>query len=177
MAATNKRLLISESHDDSNRCTSYRGKPDQHATYVFHSSPRTPGVCFLRAVPVRDNLSLAPTKSKQTPTPGRSLGNQIQTGSAVIFGDIIPPPMRQPWSRGERGFDPIVTQLHQLTGLISPVCDRYVQYLFTGANWTLLNRHGWRLEPWRCWCATYPLPDLPNQLSLLSPNGTVRSPV
>jgi hypothetical protein len=32
MTATNKRLFISESHGDSNRCTPYRGKPDQHAT-------------------------------------------------------------------------------------------------------------------------------------------------
>jgi hypothetical protein len=30
--ATNKRLLISESHGDSNRCTPCRGKPDQHTT-------------------------------------------------------------------------------------------------------------------------------------------------
>jgi hypothetical protein len=30
--ATNKRLLISESHGDSNRCTPCRGKPDQYAT-------------------------------------------------------------------------------------------------------------------------------------------------
>jgi hypothetical protein len=29
---TNKQLLISESHGDSNRCTPCRGKPDQHAT-------------------------------------------------------------------------------------------------------------------------------------------------
>jgi hypothetical protein len=29
---TNKRLLISESHSDLNRCTLCRGKPDQHAT-------------------------------------------------------------------------------------------------------------------------------------------------
>jgi hypothetical protein len=53
----NKRLLISESHGDSNRCTPYRGKPDQHDTYAFHASPRTPGVRFLWAVLVRDNLS------------------------------------------------------------------------------------------------------------------------
>jgi hypothetical protein len=32
MTATNKRLLISESHSDSNQCTPYRGKPDEHAT-------------------------------------------------------------------------------------------------------------------------------------------------
>jgi hypothetical protein len=44
MTATNKRLLISESHDDSNRCTPCRGKPDQYDMYVSHVSPRTPGV-------------------------------------------------------------------------------------------------------------------------------------
>jgi hypothetical protein len=70
--------------------------------YASHSNPRTPSVRFLRAVLVRDNLSLAPTKSKQTPTPERSLDNQRQTGSAVVLGGIIPPPMRQHWSRGER---------------------------------------------------------------------------
>jgi hypothetical protein len=52
----NKRLPISESHDDSNRCTPYRGKPDQHGTYASHASPRTSGIRFLRVVPVRDNL-------------------------------------------------------------------------------------------------------------------------
>jgi hypothetical protein len=57
MTVMNKRLLISESHDDSNRCTPYRGKPDQHHTYASHTSPHTPGVRFLRAVPVRGNLS------------------------------------------------------------------------------------------------------------------------
>jgi hypothetical protein len=102
MTDTNKRLLISESHIDLNRCTPCKAKPDQHATYASHSSPRTPVVCFLRAVPVRDNLSLAPTKSKQAHTPGRSLGNQRQTGLAIVLGDLIPPPMRRPWGRGER---------------------------------------------------------------------------
>jgi hypothetical protein len=32
MTVTNKRVLISETHGDSNRCTPCRGKPDQHAT-------------------------------------------------------------------------------------------------------------------------------------------------
>jgi hypothetical protein len=57
MTATNKQLLISDSHDDSNRCTPCRGKSDQHDTYAFHTSPCTPGVRFLRAVPIRGNLS------------------------------------------------------------------------------------------------------------------------
>jgi hypothetical protein len=32
MTATNKRLLISESHGDSNRCTPSKGKSNQYAT-------------------------------------------------------------------------------------------------------------------------------------------------
>jgi hypothetical protein len=102
MTATNKRLLISESRGDSNRCTPCKGKPDQHATYASYSSARTPGVRFLWAVPVRDNPSLARTKSKQAPTPERRLGNHRQTGPTIVLGDLIPPPMRQFWSRGER---------------------------------------------------------------------------
>jgi hypothetical protein len=57
MAAMNKRLLISESCGDLNRCTPCRGRPDQHDTYTSHAKPRTPGVRFLRAVHVRGNLS------------------------------------------------------------------------------------------------------------------------
>jgi hypothetical protein len=55
--ATNKRLLISESRGNSNRGITYRGKPNQHDTYTFHTSPRTLGVRFLRTVLVRGNLS------------------------------------------------------------------------------------------------------------------------
>jgi hypothetical protein len=56
MVATNKQLLISESRADSNRCTPYRGKPDQYDMYAFHTIPCTPSVCFLQAVLVRGNL-------------------------------------------------------------------------------------------------------------------------
>jgi hypothetical protein len=56
MAATNKRLLISESHSDSNQRTPCRGKPNQHDTYASHASPRTPDVRFLRVVHVCGNL-------------------------------------------------------------------------------------------------------------------------
>jgi hypothetical protein len=131
MTATNKWLLISESHGDLNRCTPCREKPEQHATYASHSSPRMLSAHFLWAVPICDNLSLAPAKSKQAPTPGRSLDNQRQTDPTVVLGALILPPMRQPWSRW-RVFDPMVTHLLQLTGPISSACDRYVQYLLAG---------------------------------------------
>jgi hypothetical protein len=55
--ATSKRLLISESHGDLNRCTPCRGKLDQYDMYASHTSSRTPGVCFLRAVLICGNLS------------------------------------------------------------------------------------------------------------------------
>jgi hypothetical protein len=48
-----------------------------------------------------DNLSLAPTRMKQAPTPGRSLGDRRQTGPTVVLGHLIPPPSRQPSSRAE----------------------------------------------------------------------------
>jgi hypothetical protein len=48
---------------------------------------------------------------------------------------------------GERGFDHVVTQLHQLTGSITPACDRYIQYLLAEANPSVLNRHRWGLPP------------------------------
>jgi hypothetical protein len=64
--ATNKRLLISESRGDSNRCTPCRGKPDQHDTYASHPSPRTPGVRFIWAVPVRGNLPRAANRVGQS---------------------------------------------------------------------------------------------------------------
>jgi hypothetical protein len=57
--AMNKRILISESCDDLNRCTPCRGKSDQHDMYASHTSPRMPGVRFLRAVPVCGNLPRA----------------------------------------------------------------------------------------------------------------------
>jgi hypothetical protein len=66
MTATNKRLLISESRGDSNRCTPCRGKPDQHDTYASHTSPHMPRVCFLWAVPVHGNLSRVINKVGQS---------------------------------------------------------------------------------------------------------------
>jgi hypothetical protein len=55
--ATNKWLVISESHGNSNRCTPCRGKPDQHNTYASHASPRTLSVHLLRVIPIHGNLS------------------------------------------------------------------------------------------------------------------------
>jgi hypothetical protein len=66
LTATNNWLLISESYSDSNQCTTYRGKHNTHNMYASHASPRMPLVCFLWAVPIRGNLSLAINSVGQT---------------------------------------------------------------------------------------------------------------
>jgi hypothetical protein len=127
------------------------------------------------AVPVRDNLSLAPTKSKQAPILRRSLGNQRQIGPAVVLGGLIPPPMRQPWSRRER-FRP---NGHSAT-------SAYSAHITSIRSVRSILAHGSQPNgplPTQVRATTLkvpafhdPLPDLPNQLSPLSPNGPTRSP-
>jgi hypothetical protein len=46
----------------------------------------------------------------------------------------------------------------RLTGPISSACDQYIQYLLTGANPSVLNRHRQGLQPCRCQLATYHSP-------------------
>jgi hypothetical protein len=145
---TNKWLLISESHGDSNRCTPCRGKPDQHDTYASHTSSCTAGVRFLRAVPVCGNFPRAARQSwtesllprKRAPDTIPSTPADRSTGPYPV--SLSSQPMKQ-WRK---------TNIHQqqatrFTGPISPVCDRYVQYLLMGANRTVLNRHRWGLQP------------------------------
>jgi hypothetical protein len=55
----------------------------------------------------------------------------------------------------ERGFDQVVTQLHQLTWPITSACDRYVQYLLVRPNPSVLNWHRRGLQPWRCQLSTH----------------------
>jgi hypothetical protein len=38
----------------------------------------------------------------------------------------------------------------RLTWSILPACDQYIQYLLTGANPSVLNRHRRGLQPWMC---------------------------
>jgi hypothetical protein len=112
------------------------------------------------------NFSVVPTRSKQAPTLGRSLGEQRQTGPTVVLAHLILPPSRQPWSRGER-FWPngyIAISAHWIH---IPACDRYVQCLLTRANPSVINRHRWELQPWSCQLSTYHFP----------PKGPARSQV
>jgi hypothetical protein len=107
--------------------------------------------------------------------PKRRAPNTIHNTTTIWSAGPCPASLpQQPKSSREKsssGWQPTI----RLTGPISPVCDWYVQYLLARANRTVLNRHKWGLQYWRCRLATYPLPDLPNQLSPLSPSGPARS--
>jgi hypothetical protein len=85
MAATNNRLLISESRGDSNQCTSCRGKPDQHNMYASHASSRTSNVCFLWVVPIRGNLSRDTDRFGQIPLLLRKRAPDTIRGSTPSF--------------------------------------------------------------------------------------------
>jgi hypothetical protein len=166
MIATNMRLLISESRGDSNWCTPCRGKLDQHATYASHFSPRTPDVCFLRAVPYVTTFHWLPWIQNKPLHPEKVLATKDGLTQPLSWVASFLLPCDSP-GVGERSFGPMVTHLPQLTGLISSSCDRYIQDLLTEANPSFLNRHRRGLQSWRYRLATYPLPDLPSQLSPL----------
>jgi hypothetical protein len=174
--ATNKRLLISESHGDSNQCTPCRGKSDQHVT-------RFP--CSVRVWPMTIRISRGPYIATFHTVVNRF--EQIHcTREEELLTQSIVRRSSDPWihtqllsHNSQRAVREKSSSCWQpttrLIGPISPACDRYVQYLLVGANWMVLNWHRWGLQHWRCRLATYPLPDLSNQLSPLSPNGPARS--
>jgi hypothetical protein len=162
MTTTNKWLLISESHGDSNRCTPCRGKPDQYDTYASHASLRMSGVRFLRAFPVRGNL-LRSLQQRWT----EPLLSRKRAPDTILARRLTDPRVHTQflswashWSSG--GKTTLCRQpATRLTGLISPTCDRYVQYLHTGANPSVLNRLRWGLQPCRCQLAIYHSPTFP----------------
>jgi hypothetical protein len=69
--------------------------------HAFHARSHIVPDYTYHVVPV-GNLLVVPTRSKQGPTPRRSLGDQRKTGLAVVLGHLIRPPSRHPWSRGKR---------------------------------------------------------------------------
>jgi hypothetical protein len=178
MTATNKRLLISESRGDSNRCTPCRGKPDQHAT-------RFPRLVCVWSMTIR--ISCGPhiatfhivinrfeqihcTREEGLPTQSttrRPTDPQVRTQLLSHNSQ---------WSSRDKSsfcWQPTT----RLIGRISPACDRYVQYLLAGANPSILNRHRRGLQPWRCRLATYHYPTFPTSCLPFPPMGPTRSSV
>jgi hypothetical protein len=110
------------------------------------------------------NISLVPTRTKHAPTPERSLGDRRQTGPAIVLVTSFPLPHNS-LGVGEIDFGQVVTQLHQLTGPITPACDRYIQYFITGTNPSVLNWHRWGLPQRNLGIATTLSPSFPSECS------------
>jgi hypothetical protein len=145
------------------------------SNYASHTSPRMPGVRFLRAVPVRGNLSWVINRvgqshySREKELPTQSPAHRLTDlwVHTQFFSQA------NQWSSGES--QNIYQQLAtRLTGPVSPARDRYVQYLLMGANRTILNRHKRGLQPWRCRLSTYHSPTFPTNyphFPLVAPPG------
>jgi hypothetical protein len=136
----NKRLLISESHGDSNWCTPCRGKPDQHDMYASHASPRTSGVRCGRSSYVTTFYESS-TGLDGCTSPEKKCSRLHL--SARLSGPWDPPQFLSQHSHWSSMLKPSTCQQQttRLTGLISSACNRNVQYLLTGTNPSVLNRH------------------------------------
>jgi hypothetical protein len=140
-----------------------------HVRLAYASCGRSPYVATFREVPTDlDRSHCSWEKGLPTQSTARRLIDPWVNTQLLSW--------TSQWSRGHKPSSwwwPTT----RFTGPITPACDWYVQYLLMGANRTILNRHRRGLQPWRCRIATYPLPDLPNWLSPLSPSGPARSPI
>jgi hypothetical protein len=171
-------VLISKSRGNSNRCTPYMRKSDQHNTYASHTSPTTPGICFLRVVPVHSNLSWVVDRvghshfSREKRAPDTIYSTPTDR-SASPYPVSLPIQLVNQW----RKLNICQQQATRLTEPISPTCDRYVQYLHTGANTSVLNRHRRGLQPWRCQLSTYHSPTFLSDGLYFPPKGLARSQV
>jgi hypothetical protein len=141
MTATNKRLLIFESRGDSNRCTPYRGKPDQHTTR-FSRSVRV----WSKTICISRSPHIATLREMQQiwtdPTPPEKNGSRHNPWVHTQFLSWA-----NQWSRGRKSSS-CRWPTTRLTGPISLACDRYVQYLLAGVNPSVLNWHrrGYKLR-------------------------------
>jgi hypothetical protein len=166
MADTNKRLLISESHDDSKWWTPYRGKPDQHDMYASHTSQYMPGVRFLQTVPICGNHSRVIDRFGQIPLLLKK-GLLIQSTARRLIDPRIYTQFLFQAHQWSSELKPSFCwwQATRLIGLISPACNRYVQYLLTGTNPSVLNRHRWGLPQRNIRIATTFSPPFPSECS------------
>jgi hypothetical protein len=156
MTATNKRLLISESRSDLNRCTSCRENPDQHATH-FPCSVRVwsmtirisrgPHIATFHVV-VNRFEHIHCTREEGLPTQSTAHWSSDSRVRTQLLSH------NSQWSSGEKSsfcWRPTT----KLTRPTPPACDWYVQYLLAGANQMVLNWHRRGLQPWRCWFSMY----------------------
>jgi hypothetical protein len=130
MTAINKRLLISESRGDSNRCTPCRGKLDQHATrfprsvHVWSMTIRISRGPYMATFHTIINRFEQIHCTWEEGLPTQSIAHQ--PSDPQVRTQLLS--HNSEWSSGEKSsfcWQPTT----RLTGPISPACDRYIQYL------------------------------------------------
>jgi hypothetical protein len=136
-------ILIYDSHDDSNWCTPYRGKPDEHATHFRCPVRVWPSTICLSHGPRITTFHVTVNRFEQIHWPQEGLLTQSTA--------------RQPWVRTQLLSQQPMKHLAKVKLLLTigyyacwthiPACDRYVQYLLARANPSVLNWHRWRLQP------------------------------
>jgi hypothetical protein len=136
-----------------------------HVRPMYASCERSPYVATFRETPTDlDKSHCSREKGLPTQSTARRLTDSRAHTQLLSWASQ--------WSR-ERKPSSWRWPTTRFTGPISPACDRYVQYLLTGVNPSVLNRHRRGLQPWKC-RLHIPLFDLPNQLSSLSLKGPAR---
>jgi hypothetical protein len=159
--ATNKRLLISESHGDSNRCTPCRGNLI-NMSHTFHArSAYSPRPYVSHVVRIEQYFVKSSTESDRY-TALKKKCSRLHL-SARLSDPQDPPQFLSQHSHWSSALKPSICwrQATRITGLISSACNQYIQYLLAGANPSVLNWHRQRLQPWRCQLTTSHSPTFP----------------
>jgi hypothetical protein len=148
LTATNKWLLISESHGDSNRCTPCREtRPTRH-THLTLSLCIVLDHTYL-TWSTHSNLSWVIDRFRRIPLLPRKRNSRLHSWHAgrPICGSpsSFSPTLNYRSSRLKPSF--YRQQATKLIRPISPVCNRYIQYLLTRANPSIYNRHMRGLQP------------------------------
>jgi hypothetical protein len=105
-----------------------------HARFAYSPGP------YISRDPRRQPFASSHKDKTDSYTRGKSC-NRRQADPIIVLSHLIPL-SHDSLGVGERGSGQVVTQLHQLTGHITPVCERYVQYLLTGPTHRSLNDTG-----------------------------------
>jgi hypothetical protein len=123
----------------------------RQSTYAQHTLPA--------GSPIRGNLSWVIDRVEQAHC-SREEGLPTQsTACSWLIRGSVPIFSTEPANEAVGAKPSIYQRLAtRLTGPITPVCDRYVQYMLAGANRTVFNRHRRGLQPWRYRLATYHSP-------------------
>jgi hypothetical protein len=146
MTGTNKWLLIFESRSDSNRCTSYRGKSNQHTTRISCSVR-----VWSETIRISCGQRIATFHESPTDLDGFHCSRErwlpTQSSTHRLTDPRVGIKFLSQANQWSNKLKPNFYRLRatRLTGPISPACNRYVQYLLTCTNPSVLNWHRWGL--------------------------------